>query len=356
MIGDPARVLSSTSTAAATSFAAPDVIIVGAGLMGRWHCRTAHKLGARVIGIVDRDLEAARALTRDAPGAMATASVELALADEAPSVAHVCTPTAAHFDAALALVEAGVHVLVEKPLCQSAAQAERLIAAAAPSSVILCPVHQYAFQNGVARAEAWLRELGTMRRIQFDIRSAGADGASAERRAAVIDEILPHPISILQRLLPGAPLAELDWRVTRSGDGEYSAHAATSDVAISISISLNARPTCFRTSVLADGGAIDIDGFHGFATLARGGAASRASKLLGPFSQSLGTLTTASLNLARRALEREPAYPGLAALVRAFYRAAGSGGSQPAPISAHDTVANMQAWERLRGDSARTAP
>lgn len=323
------------------------VLIVGAGLMGRWHCRTARKLGARVVGIVDADVKAADSLAREAHGAATADTVAKALTMAAPAIAHICTPTAAHFEAALALIESGVHVLVEKPFTKSAEQATALMEAARAAGVMACPVHQYAFQRGVAQAERWLRALGPPRQIHFDIRSAGADALASDRWAAIIDEILPHPISLLQRLLPGAPLPAIDWNIARSGVGEFMALAATGATTISISISLTARPTCFRTHVLTENGAIDIDGFHGFATLSRGRSATRATKLLTPFSESISVLSAASSNLVRRAIDGEPAYPGLAALTGAFYRAAVRSAS--APISSEDIVAGMQAWERLRG-------
>lgn len=352
-MGDQARAAltmpASTTRRSGDASVVPRVLIVGAGLMGRWHCRVAQKLGGRVIGIVDPDANAALGLARKALGAKPTETISAALATSVPDIAHICTPTAAHFEAALALVEAGVHVLVEKPLCQTAQQAEALADAASRHGAIVCPVHQYAFQRGVVQAEAWLPGLGSVRRIHFDIRSAGADHMAPSERGEVVREILPHPISILQRLLPHASLAELDWSLSQTPDGEYSAHAAAGDAAISISISMNARPTCFRTHIYADKGAVDIDGFHGFATLARGGGASRAAKVLAPFAESMSTLAAASENLVRRAIVGEAAYPGLADLAEAFYRAASSSGSLPPPIPPREILAGMRTWERLAG-------
>ena len=328
---------------------APEVAIVGAGLMGRWHLFTARNLGARVVAVVDPEIGAARALAARAPGARAISDAA-SLLERPPFAAHVCTPTDQHFDVAHRLVAAGSHVFVEKPICRQPDEARALTLAARRAGVLVCPVHQYAFQRGVERAMRWLPALGAVRRIRFSICSAGAERLPVARRAAVVAEILPHPISLLQRLVPTLRAAELAWCVTADPKGEYFAHAAAGGLIVAISISLNARPTCFLTNIDADGGRIDIDGFHGFATLTRGGA-SRARKIAVPLESSSKTLATAALNLGRRLVEREPAYPGLANLMRQFFLAAGSGGVRPAPISAEEIVEGAVAWSRLRAEA-----
>jgi predicted dehydrogenase len=327
--------------------AAPTVAIIGAGLMGRWHLFTARKLGARIIGVVDPELAAARALAARAPGATALGDPTGLLDGEKPLLAHICTPTAYHFESARTLMAMGTHVLVEKPICQSADEARTLAALARDQSLLVCPVHQYAFQPGIERAIRWLAALGPIRHIQFSICSRGADHLPPGRRHTVVAEILPHPISILQRLVPNQLAGELRWSVAAHSDGEYFAHASGAGLFISISVSMNARPTCFLTRITTDGGTIEIDGFHGFATLLRGGA-SRATKLAAPFKRSSITLVAGTLNLARRLAQREPAYPGLANLVGRFYRAATSGDLRASPVSPDQLVQGSRIWSELQ--------
>lgn len=329
----------------ATARIRPKAVIIGAGLMGRWHLYFARRAGAQVVAVVDPDRGAADALAARAPGARALTGLESLLDDDPPYAAHICTPTHRHFDLASTLVAAGVHVLIEKPLCQTPEEAHSLTALAREKGVMVCPVHQYAFQHGVERALEWATELGRVRRISFEICSAGADRAQPRPRMDVIDEILPHALSLTQRLAPAAQLAKLAWSADARPDGEYFASAWTDGAIITIAISLNARPTRFLTRIDADRGAIEIDGFHGFATRSRGGA-SRLGKLTGPFSRSSDTLGKAAFNLARRAVLREPAYPGLLDLIRQFYASA-RGASAP-PISHAQIIENVEAWNKMR--------
>jgi predicted dehydrogenase len=100
------------------------VLIVGFGAMGRFHLKTLRpRPGTRVVGVVRRSTDAAEpglpVFTRLADG--------LALA---PDVAIVSTPHHLHHEQAAACLEAGCHVLVEKPLALHYADAVGLAALA----------------------------------------------------------------------------------------------------------------------------------------------------------------------------------------------------------------------------------
>lgn len=306
-----------------------DVAIIGAGLMGRWHLATARSLGARVVAIVDHDIAAARILGRNAPAA-AVASDLGTLRSVKVQAAHICTPTASHAETAIALADLGVHALVEKPLAANASTTELVLEAARRNNVHICPVHQYAFQPGIEDALRALKRLGRLQRIEFNICSAGAE-SGAITPSDLVDEILPHPISILQRIMPGAPLASLKWSALRPGAGALLATAAHDGTLISMFISAHARPTCMNTQLQCEFGSVEINGFHGYAVV-HPGKVSRGAKITAPFMGSWRTLTAASLNLTGRMLRREAAYAGLRNLTRQFYLAVDGKGRSSLPI------------------------
>jgi len=107
------------------------VVIVGAGLWGQNHGRAllSHP-GVRVALVCDRDEARARALA-DACGCAWTTSLDEAAASETVA-ATIATPDHLHAAPTLAMLEAGKHVLVEKPLATTTAEA-RLMADAAES-------------------------------------------------------------------------------------------------------------------------------------------------------------------------------------------------------------------------------
>ena len=101
------------------------VVVVGAGLMGRWHARAALRCGARVVGVFDRDSTAATRLAAAVGGGRtATTGDHFAaiLEREDPDAVHICTPLESHVELCQGALEAGAHLLVEKPLAPTSAE------------------------------------------------------------------------------------------------------------------------------------------------------------------------------------------------------------------------------------------
>jgi predicted dehydrogenase len=109
-----------------------NVAVVGVGAFGRNHARIYHQLAqqgeaVRLVGVVDPDLAHADAAARDF-GCRAFGSVEqLTTTHSEIQAASVAVPTVQHLAIARALMEAGVDILVEKPLAPSLAEADELI-------------------------------------------------------------------------------------------------------------------------------------------------------------------------------------------------------------------------------------
>ena len=114
------------------------VAVLGTGSLGKEHARIYAALAAtglvRFAGVYDVQTEAARRIA-DKHGVQMFPSVEAVIA-EADAVS-VVTPTSTHHRLALQLLEAGRHVLVEKPMTDDAAQAAALVQAARPRNLVL---------------------------------------------------------------------------------------------------------------------------------------------------------------------------------------------------------------------------
>ncbi len=76
------------------------------------------------------DLGRARAVVGDYLAVEATADVSALLDDDSVEAVAIATPAATHYQVAMAAIEAGKHVLVEKPLAASYAEGESLVCAA----------------------------------------------------------------------------------------------------------------------------------------------------------------------------------------------------------------------------------
>jgi len=108
------------------------VAVIGAGAFGRNHARIYQQLAlqgepVRLVGVVDPDVSRADAIAGEF-GCRAFGSIEqLTTTHSEIQAASVAVPTVRHLEVARALMEAGIDVLVEKPLASSLADADELI-------------------------------------------------------------------------------------------------------------------------------------------------------------------------------------------------------------------------------------
>ena len=319
--------------------------VVGAGLMGRWHAHAIQHVGGQVVALIDPDVRRAERLAaRLAHRPAVEADLASAVRAHGLEVLHVCTPLATHDPVARLAIEAGIPVLVEKPLAPDAAATEALYALAASRGVLLCPVHQFLFQPGILAAERAMSTLGRLRQLDVVACSAGADGASDAEREAVALDILPHGLALARRLI-GASVGDVEWRVSGGPPGEIRAMADVAGTSVMLAVSMRARPTETSLTARCDLGTMRANLFHGFATIERG-KPSRLDKLGRPFLGSAQAMGAAMGNLAARLVRREPAYPGLRELVRRFHLACASG--SPSPITVDESIDVARGRDTIR--------
>jgi len=138
--------------------------IVGAGIMARFHAETlADHPGAAVTAIASRKTSSADALAREISGCRTLATWEELVADDEIDVVIVATPDHLHADPAVAAVEAGKDVLIEKPLTTSSEDARRVVDAVRGSEVVAMTLFNHRWVPAYADAFERMRagDLGT---------------------------------------------------------------------------------------------------------------------------------------------------------------------------------------------------
>jgi predicted dehydrogenase len=147
------------------------VAIAGAtGFIGPVHARAARLAGAEVVGVSASSPERAREAAARLRVERAFDSSDELVAADGVDVVHVCTPNHLHAPLAEAALAAGKHVVCEKPLATSAAEADRLVDAAGspagPARVAVVPfVYRYNPMVAEARARVAAGEIGAVRLV-----------------------------------------------------------------------------------------------------------------------------------------------------------------------------------------------
>ncbi|MBK7659664.1 MAG: Gfo/Idh/MocA family oxidoreductase [Betaproteobacteria bacterium] len=117
------------------------VALVGAGYVSRHHLAALKALDfVDVVGIADLDLAAAQALAAQS-GVPHAARTLAELAVHRPNAVYVLTPPASHCALALEAMDLGCHVLVEKPMAETVAECDAMIARAAERGLTLSVNH-----------------------------------------------------------------------------------------------------------------------------------------------------------------------------------------------------------------------
>jgi predicted dehydrogenase len=114
------------------------VAVIGAGALGKEHARVYAELAAagqvEFVGLHDASPETARKVAERLRVPVLGSSQEVAEACDALSIV---TPTSTHFDLAKAFLQAGKHVLVEKPMTDNGVQASQLVQLAQEAKCVL---------------------------------------------------------------------------------------------------------------------------------------------------------------------------------------------------------------------------
>jgi predicted dehydrogenase len=175
--------------------------VIGAGYLGRFHAQKYASLaGCDLVGVAD-PLPAARERIALELG-VATHADHRALIGRVDAVS-VATPTAAHHAVARDFLEAGAHVLVEKPITATSAEARDLIAIAARTGRVLQVGHLERFNPVILAISG---ELKSPRFIESNrlapFKSRGTD-------VSVVLDLMIHDIDLVEHMVQ-SPIATID--------------------------------------------------------------------------------------------------------------------------------------------------
>ena len=195
------------------------VAVAGAGYWGINHVRVfASDPGAEVVCVCDPDPEALVRASAFAPRASLVADFEAALDDRVDALV-IATPAPTHAPLARRALRANKHILVEKPVALSAAEARRLVDEAARRERVLLAGHLMLYHPVVQRLSALLRsgELGEL----YYLYARRVNLGRLRRDESALWSFGPHDLSLID-----AFMGELPVSVTARGESYLQAGVA----------------------------------------------------------------------------------------------------------------------------------
>jgi predicted dehydrogenase len=198
------------------------VAVVGAGYWGRNFVRNFASLPeAQLAWVCDLDDEARRRAARLAPAAHVTAELSEVLADPEVQAVVLATNAVYHAGQAVAALRAGKHVLVEKPMATTVADAEAMVHAADEARRLLLVGHLMLYHPAVERLRE-IAESGELGRVYY-LYALRVNLGRIRRDENALWSFAPHDLSIILELLHAQP-------VTVWARGECYLQAGVEDV------------------------------------------------------------------------------------------------------------------------------
>ena len=211
--------------------------VIGVGHLGQHHARVyTELLDARLVGIVDRDEERAHLIGENL-GVPAYSTMEELIARQAPDAVSIVVPTSLHFDVARAAMEAGIHVLVEKPVTTRPDEAEELLKLAAKKDLVLQVGHIERFNSAVRYISQTVHTP-----IYLESKRIGPFSPRINDVGVVLD-LMIHDIDIVLSLV-SSPIA----RIAATGRCVHTDHEDIADAQITFENGVMAHILVSRVS------------------------------------------------------------------------------------------------------------
>ena len=197
--------------------------VIGLGHWGPNRVRAVSEISETELRYVcDIDKDRLRRVSERYPGAHPTRDLNAVLEDPDVDAVVLATPVSTHFELSMQALDAGKHVLVEKPVAGSLAEAKELFARASEVDRVLMGGHTFLYSPPV-RAVKEAIDSGQLGRLYF-ISSSRVNLGLHQRDASVLWDLAPHDFSILLHWLEAKP-------TSLSATGRDSIIPGTPDVA-----------------------------------------------------------------------------------------------------------------------------
>lgn len=186
--------------------------VIGVGAMGENHARVYSELRTvELVGVADLDTELARRVAAEY-GTRAT-SIEVLL--DSCDVVSIAVPTGTHYEIVRRCLEAGVHVLVEKPITERTERGRKLSTLADELGLVLQIGHIERFNPAVRTLTTLIEDLDV---IAVDAQRLGPPVDRSVTDGVTLD-LMIHDVDVVQSLLDADPTAV---GATGTADGQHA--------------------------------------------------------------------------------------------------------------------------------------
>jgi predicted dehydrogenase len=194
--------------------------VIGVGYWGPNLVRTLSEMdGVEVARAADLRPGRREFIARRFPQVTTTAEINDVLHDESISAVFIATPPATHRDVAIAALDAGKHVFIEKPLATVVHEAEEIVASAKAKHLKVAVGHLFLYHPAVIKIRELLTtgELGDF----FFLASTRCNPGPPQTKVDVLWDLAPHDVAIALHLVGETPV-EVTARGARFTNAQFT--------------------------------------------------------------------------------------------------------------------------------------
>lgn len=253
--------------------------VIGTGAISKEHLSFLQTSGwTQLVGVCDLSPISARYAAERFEAKQAFTDYQQMLAEAKPDVVHVLTPPHTHKAIASACLEAGAHVICEKPITPTYEEFQQLYQLACDRNLHLIEDYNYLFNQPVLAINQLVTdgEIGEVQevevRIALDVRSGGrfsdANLPSPVHQlpAGVIHDMLTHMCYMVLQYLPRIDTLAAAWRNHGGGSlfkyDDLDALIIGDAVHARLRFSSHTQPECFELKVRGRQGYVETDLFQ----------------------------------------------------------------------------------------------
>lgn len=343
--------------------------IVGCGYIAGIHIPYILKSkGVQLVGICDQNELRAHRLARQYDLSHYV-DVARMLDETQPDAVHVLTPPQTHAALTIQALEAGCHVLVEKPLCLTLEEVDSIYAAAQEAERLVSVDHTYLWSPLVQQARRVVKSgrLGHVQHIQYvmgddylDAVEGGYARWARELRGGAFCDLIPHPLYLIRTFLPDVEVASARACGTSISDlRELWVNFAADGAGVSLWMSLSQRPLEHALRIYCIGGSIHVD-LRNFclAVVPERGLPGPLARFVNTLSESWQRVAALVWNMLRLPMGWFDPNADIAGGIRAFYKAISEGSQSPVNPKEARAVVELSTgiWNALEGTPGALRP
>ena len=231
--------------------------IVGCGSVSAEHIKPLQKISScKIVALCDVDKMKAKKTARQFSIADVYDNFSKLLDEKNPDVVHILTPPDTHKDLSIQAMEAGCHVLVEKPMAMNMKEAEDMIRVSKRCDVNIGVCHNFLFESAVIEARELFTKgaLGKVTSIEIFWR-IDRDGPASryqttqwihDLHGGIFHEIAPHPVYLQMGFLNDLKVISACSGINKNGlltkHDELRVLSEADSGLASLTISVNANP------------------------------------------------------------------------------------------------------------------